>query len=439
MLADFRRDVHCDNDTAAECRDCHVADSTPVMGSPDQKASKHGFGREGVKGKQPSRLTRIEKGGQKIVESDGKKKTEQTGGEAKSDKQGSDKPGGGKPEGDQRGGGSGNDGKQGEEKSKTAADGDKSGAPKSNGASGDKAKDGQTDSSKPGDGKPNDQSQPKAGDKAPSPADLHKIDQQSSQKSPQGQPSPGKGGDDAAKKTTERDKPESGEKPTNDEKAKSGDQPEQSSDSNDQQSDDNQQDETPPPAASDPMQFLNSILPFIQYLFYAAVLGFGLYYAWRHRTKLLAALQHLLAGLSDFWNSLFGRKPTKAKASEKGTETLPPRPFTAFDDPFASGKAAHLSAEQLVRYSFAALEAWARENTCERPPDQTPHEFARNIGSRYASLRQPTVHLANLYCEAAYAPGRLRLSTTQPLEELWQILRGAGQELGAGRTAKQRA
>jgi len=69
------------------------------------------------------------------------------------------------------------------------------------------------------------------------------------------------------------------------------------------------------------------------------------------------------------------------------------------------------------------MEAWARENGCPRDPEQTPHEFARNAGRREASLRQPAMRLAELYCEAAYAPGRLRISSALPLEELWQNLR----------------
>ena len=67
--------------------------------------------------------------------------------------------------------------------------------------------------------------------------------------------------------------------------------------------------------------------------------------------------------------------------------------------------AKQLSADQLVRYLFAALEAWARENGCPREPKETPHEFARAVAGRERALLPGATCLADLYCEAAYAPG----------------------------------
>ena len=71
---------------------------------------------------------------------------------------------------------------------------------------------------------------------------------------------------------------------------------------------------------------------------------------------------------------------------------------------------------------FEALEAWAAEKDCPRGPDQTPHEFAHSIAGRKRSLRELAANLADLYCEAAYAPGRLRVADMQPLQELWRTL-----------------
>jgi hypothetical protein len=99
------------------------------------------------------------------------------------------------------------------------------------------------------------------------------------------------------------------------------------------------------------------------------------------------------------------------------------RRFADFADPFASGVANQLSAGQLVRYLFAALEAWARENGCPREPEQTPHEFARAVARHERSLLSGATSLADLYCEAAYAPGQLRIDDMQPLKDLWRGLR----------------
>jgi hypothetical protein len=167
-----------------------------------------------------------------------------------------------------------------------------------------------------------------------------------------------------------------------------------------------------------------SLLPLLQLLFYAVVVVLGIYWAWRRRKELVAALRGLLSNLRSFWGRLWrGRGKTALATAETSGGPTPLRPFAAFADPFVSGTAARLSADQLVQYTFEALEAWARENGCPRNPEQTPHEFARKAGRREESLRQPAICLAELYCEAAYAPGRLQIASTQPLKELWQNLR----------------
>ncbi len=183
--------------------------------------------------------------------------------------------------------------------------------------------------------------------------------------------------------------------------------------------------EPPPPRFTPPMDFSSALvwlLPLLQVLFYAVLVGLAAFWAWRHRAGILAALRlvrrtPLVMGASP------GEPKKTAEAATKG-EAAPPRPrrFADFADPFASGMAQRLAADQLVRYLFEALEAWARENGCARGPEQTPLEFARRAGQHTLPLGQLAVCLADLYCEAAYAPGRLRISNIQPLQELWRVL-----------------
>src|SRR5262249_57808733 len=60
---------------------------------------------------------------------------------------------------------------------------------------------------------------------------------------------------------------------------------------------------------------------------------------------------------------------------EEGEEELQPAmPFSAFANPFDSGKAERMSPRELVRYSFAALEAWAREHSLQRGDHETAME-----------------------------------------------------------------
>ncbi len=162
-------------------------------------------------------------------------------------------------------------------------------------------------------------------------------------------------------------------------------------------------------------------------ILYAVVLGVIAYLAWKNWPQVVAAMRQLIADLRNLWASLFGGKKAVPAANAEAEETTkpppPPRPFADYADPFASGAAARWTADQLVCYTFEALEAWARENGCRRQPDQTPHEFAYRVGGHVESLGEDSLLLAGLYSRVAYAPGTLPRESAAPLERLWTRLR----------------
>src|SRR5439155_5647819 len=74
--------------------------------------------------------------------------------------------------------------------------------------------------------------------------------------------------------------------------------------------------------------------------------------------------RRLLEAWRRFWASLFGgsRKTSQeGEEEEVGEPTERSVPFSAFANPFENGRAERMTPRQLVRYSFEALEAWARE------------------------------------------------------------------------------
>jgi len=155
------------------------------------------------------------------------------------------------------------------------------------------------------------------------------------------------------------------------------------------------------------------------------------YWVWRSRAEVLGSLRRFLEGWREFWRRLFGRKggvAEQASDAEEGPEKKLTRPFSAFADPFAAGIAGRYSPDELVRYSFDALEAWAREHGWARGPEETPHEFAQKLGSRDPSLAQAVRRLADLYCRVAYAPGTLPERSIAPLQQLWRQLRDGRQD-----------
>jgi hypothetical protein len=171
---------------------------------------------------------------------------------------------------------------------------------------------------------------------------------------------------------------------------------------------------------------VGSFSTLFKWVFIAILAGVIGYWAWRCRAELLKTLRDLLEGWRAFWARLFGGK-TEAGAAAAPEETGPQGPghrrFAEFPDPFLSGLADRAPADEVVRYTFDALEAWAREHGWPRQPEQTPHEFALDLGSRVDSLSLDVRRLADLYCRVAYAPGTLPPKSTAPLKQLWQELR----------------
>lgn len=158
----------------------------------------------------------------------------------------------------------------------------------------------------------------------------------------------------------------------------------------------------------------SSLAALFKWILYAILAVLLAYAVWKNGPA-------LLAGLRDLWNSLFGvrsRQSDKA-AEEAAAKKPPPRHFSDFTNPFATGAAGRCPPKELVRYTFEALEAWAQDKGHPRLPDQTPHEFARCIGSAVASLADDARQLSDLYCQVAYASDTLSPASVAQLSHLW--------------------
>jgi hypothetical protein len=167
------------------------------------------------------------------------------------------------------------------------------------------------------------------------------------------------------------------------------------------------------------------LMPLVKKIFYCALIVGGVYWLWRSRTQLLVALRDLLQSWYTLWQRLFGRTreggPGGEAATSQPAQAQPPS-FASFADPFATGMAQRWSPEELVKYSFNALEAWARQRGWTRQSEQTPHEFVERVGAEIPSLWRDVRVLADLYCRVAYAHGRLPPNSREVLKRLWEQL-----------------
>jgi hypothetical protein len=149
---------------------------------------------------------------------------------------------------------------------------------------------------------------------------------------------------------------------------------------------------------------------------------FGLY---RYGSVVLNALRALLASL---FGGLFiakREKRPKEPAGEPATPPEPRRPFASFANPFDSGLAQRLGPNDLVIYSFEALEAWASEHDLARSPYETPTEFARRLGQARDDLRTGAGRVVGFFVTIVYGQRGFKDEVLPALREFWQALESA--------------
>lgn len=174
---------------------------------------------------------------------------------------------------------------------------------------------------------------------------------------------------------------------------------------------------------------LGTVLKWIVFGVMALAVG---YFIFRHGLKFLANFmtwaRQLLDFLNNFWAKLFGGTVVESESQvveDFDDVVQPPRPFSSFQNPFDTGVAASQSPADLVKYSFAALEAWAWEHEQGRDPQETPLEFAARLAKEHQSLETGAPRLAGLYARLAYARGALPEQSREQVEEFWRQLESA--------------
>jgi hypothetical protein len=159
-----------------------------------------------------------------------------------------------------------------------------------------------------------------------------------------------------------------------------------------------------------------------KFIIYGIVICVGLFFLWKN----WAAVCNFVTRLWHEFLSLFGRSP-KQELGDDETEmevpAEPAQPFSEFKNPFRSGAAQQTSPNELVRYTFEALQAWAYENDCGRSPQQTPMEFGQRLQTQELSFASEANEVSQLYARVAYASHRPTDSNIRSLEKLWRKLK----------------
>ena len=180
---------------------------------------------------------------------------------------------------------------------------------------------------------------------------------------------------------------------------------------------------TPPPASTPELPSLGALGQLIQVLFWIVAGGFMLFYLMKNYRTLWKSLREMISGFLTWLSGIFAgtareQLDTKEKPTEQPERTHPP--FSSFRDPFASKS--QMSIQELINYSFSALESLGQELGIERKEDQTPNEFSQTMAQHITPLGQSTLRLGNHYSLAAYAPALLNPNCIKDLQTFWQQL-----------------
>jgi hypothetical protein len=133
----------------------------------------------------------------------------------------------------------------------------------------------------------------------------------------------------------------------------------------------------------------------------------------------------LLAALSAWWNGWFGEKAKRQEMTSPAEAREPMRPFAVFANPFANGAASNMSPDDLVQYTFDAVQSWAAERGLGRHADETPFEFTERLVHELPELQEGLEALAEAYGRMAYAGVRLPEAVRSPMQALWARLERA--------------
>lgn len=182
---------------------------------------------------------------------------------------------------------------------------------------------------------------------------------------------------------------------------------------------------TPPPShtPTTPPNPLSS-LGWLRPLFWIVLAVTAIVLAFVFRERIFALLREIAEIWRGLWQIVF---PRKAGARDENKPTPKPAflPFAQFANPFLDGRARKASTDELVKYTFAALEAWAYEHGATHRVEETPLEFTARIAATFDSVGGDATRVGAWLARSLYArqaPPREALAT---LESLWRTMQSS--------------
>lgn len=163
---------------------------------------------------------------------------------------------------------------------------------------------------------------------------------------------------------------------------------------------------------SDPIgNVIPTISGMIRFLVFLALMGIVAAFVWLNRAAILA-----------WWQSITAAKPTQSEDTfddflleETG---VPPRAFSSYRNPFGSEQ----DPRRIVVITFAAFEAWTREQGATRGKNETPSEFIRRVAGALPTVSTAATQVVDSYNRIVYGRGNASQRDLQAAREVWNAM-----------------
>jgi len=141
---------------------------------------------------------------------------------------------------------------------------------------------------------------------------------------------------------------------------------------------------------------------------------------------ILQAIRAFIEAVKAFLAGLFGTAGPKKPAATTAfaPASVPSRPFANYRNPFATDAGHSWPPEQVIVYTYEAVQAWARERGIEFPPQQTAREFCADLGAKHPEIGWELGRLTFYYAHAAYGTHLPVNYDVEPIREIWRHISG---------------
>ena len=143
----------------------------------------------------------------------------------------------------------------------------------------------------------------------------------------------------------------------------------------------------------------------------------------KFRKEIARFIRKLITAIQNYFRKLFRRRPRKpTPAASTNAPQMVLEPFDAYPNPFVTGKARSWPSERLLRYTYEAIQSWAKEQGIELKPQQTPREFCAELIARFPDLGPALEDFSFYYTHVAFAKQLPADFAPDSLRPLWDHL-----------------